>query len=78
MSTIKAMLEPQADGTLHLPFPAEIRRGLVTVVPTIESAEIPATAETEIDPKGFGCVRNWRWMAPDFVEPLEDFKEYME
>ena len=32
MSTITAILEPHADGTLHLPLPANLRRGRVRVV----------------------------------------------
>ena len=36
MSTITAILEPDADGTLHLPLPAELRHGRVKVVATLE------------------------------------------
>jgi antitoxin (DNA-binding transcriptional repressor) of toxin-antitoxin stability system len=25
----------------------------------------------------FGCLKGQIWMAPDFDEPLEDFREYM-
>lgn len=32
MSTITAILEPHADGTLHLPLPANLRSGRVRVV----------------------------------------------
>lgn len=38
MSTITAILEPDADGTLHLPVPVELRRGKVKVIATLESA----------------------------------------
>jgi len=34
MSTITAVLEADADGTLHLPLPAELRHGKVRVVAT--------------------------------------------
>lgn len=27
--------------------------------------------------KGFGCLKGKVWMADDFNEPLDDFKEYM-
>ncbi|MSU59041.1 MAG: hypothetical protein EXS35_12890 [Pedosphaera sp.] len=37
MSTITAILEADADGTLHLPLPADLRRGKVKVVATLES-----------------------------------------
>lgn len=36
MSTITAILKPDADGTLHLPLPAEFREGEVKVTATIE------------------------------------------
>jgi len=29
-------------------------------------------------PYGRGCMKGKMWMADDFDEPLEDFKEYME
>jgi hypothetical protein len=36
MSTITAILEADADGTLHLPVPQNLRRGKVKVVATLE------------------------------------------
>ena len=42
MSTITAILDPQADGTLHLPLPAELRHGKVKVTATISRADAPA------------------------------------
>jgi len=46
MSTITAILEPDADGTLHLPLPAELRHGKVRVEATMESAEtLPMSEE---------------------------------
>lgn len=42
MSTITAILEPDADGTLHLPLPAELRHGKIKVEAKLE----PAPAET--------------------------------
>lgn len=38
MSTITAILEPDADGTLHLPLPDHLRHGKVKVVASLESA----------------------------------------
>ena len=35
MSTITAILEPDADGSLHLPLPAEMRRGKIKVVASL-------------------------------------------
>ena len=39
MSTITVILEADADGTLHLPLPAELRKSKVRVVATIEAAQ---------------------------------------
>ena len=41
MSTITLVMLPDADGTLHLPVPAELRHGKVKVVATMEGE--PAT-----------------------------------
>jgi len=69
MSTITAILEPEADGTLHLPVLEELKTGKVKVVATLEAAVKPSRKAGGL--KGF-------WIAPDFDAPLEDFKEYME
>ena len=37
MSTITAILEADADGTLHLPVPHDMRRGKVKVIATLQS-----------------------------------------
>jgi hypothetical protein len=78
MSTITVILEPSADGTLHLPVPAEWRHQAIRVKAELE----PVSAETNAAPvsvnlKGFGCLKGKIRIAPDFDEPLEDFKEYM-
>ena len=38
MSTITAILEADADGTLHLPLPEELRKSKVKVTATLEAA----------------------------------------
>lgn len=79
MSTISAILTPASDGTLHLPLPMAWRHQPIRVkaelepVATAPSATISGTS----DLKGFGCLKGKIWIAPDFNEPLEDFKEYM-
>lgn len=73
MSTITAILEPDADGTPHLPLPEELRHGKVKVEARIEAAKPDATTSPVPRP---GCMKGF-WMSPDFDEPLEDFKEYM-
>ncbi len=72
MSKITAILEPQPDGSLHLPIPEELRHSKVKVTATLES--VPASAP---GPR-FGCLAGKIWMAPDFDAPLDDFKDYME
>jgi hypothetical protein len=42
MSTITAILEADADGTLHLPLPEELRHGKIRVEATIEGVESEA------------------------------------
>ena len=77
MSTITAILEADADGTLHLPLPAELRHGKIKVEAKLEAAVQPPPDEGTGSLKGFGCLRGKIRMAPDFDEPLEDFKDYM-
>lgn len=58
MSTITAILEANADGTLHLPLPAELRHGKIEVAATLKAANgtsstVPqATPETVARRKG--------------------------
>jgi hypothetical protein len=74
MSTITAILEPDADGTLHLPLPEAWRHQRIKV-----KAELELAAEGRRAKAGL-----WKglpdrfWMAADFDAPLEDFREYME
>jgi len=44
MSTITAILEPDADGTLHLPLPPDAPRGTVKVTATVEPVPAGETA----------------------------------
>ena len=74
MSTITAILEPDADGSLHLPLPEELRRGKIHVTATL----LPVADDIPPEGRGFGALKGKIWMAPDFDEPLEDFREYME
>jgi hypothetical protein len=51
VSTITLVLLPDADGTLHLPVPAELRHGRVKVVATMEGEPSvrPAKPGTPLD-----------------------------
>ena len=77
MSTITAILEADADGTLHLPLPAELRHGKIEVTATLKPAN---GASTTLSPptslKGFGWLNGKISMSPDFDGPLADFKDY--
>ena len=80
MSTITAILVAHADGTLHLPLPAEWRMLSIRVkaeLEPVEAAAQPPLGEEAESLKGFGCLRGKIRMAADFDEPLEDFKDYM-
>jgi len=76
MDTIETTLEPDADGTLHLPLPAGLRHGKIKVTATL----VPVDEEDEPAPRvqGFGRLKGKIALAPDFDEPIDDFKEYME
>jgi len=39
MSTIMAILEPDADGTVHLPLPLDLRKSKVRVTATLEAED---------------------------------------
>lgn len=73
VSTISAIFEPAADGTVHLPIPAAWGKRAIRVTAELEPVERPAANP---DLKGFGCLRGRISMAKDFDEPLADFAEY--
>jgi hypothetical protein len=72
MSTVSAILEPEADGSLRLPLPPELRHGKVRVEATLEAAESAGPRPQ------FGCLAGKITLGADFDEPVEDFKEYLE
>ena len=78
MSTITAIIEPSADGTLHLPVPAAWRNLSIRVKAEMEPVAQPAGQAGQAGLKGFGCLRGKISMAADFDAPLEDFRDYAE
>jgi hypothetical protein len=78
MSTITAILEPDADGTLHLPVPPAWRNQAIRVKAELEPVGSTPEAQSHDSLKGFGCMRGKISMTPDFDEPLEDFRDYTE
>ena len=51
MSTITVILEAHADGTLHLPVPAELRHGKVAVTATLTAANGAASTTPRATPE---------------------------
>ncbi|MCX6867293.1 MAG: DUF2281 domain-containing protein [Verrucomicrobia bacterium] len=92
MSTFTVILEPSADGTLHLPVPAEWRHQTIRVRAELEPVDSETkAAPVSTDRKGSGWFNGEIQMSPkapkpgclqgfrmaaDFDAPLEDFKEY--
>lgn len=73
MSKVTAVLEPQPDGTVHLPIPENLRHGAVKVQAEVEPAE-------KLLPAKSGLWKNMKgpfFIAPEFDDPLDDFREYM-
>ncbi|MGA2496667.1 MAG: hypothetical protein ABSH20_02940 [Tepidisphaeraceae bacterium] len=51
MSTITAILEADADGTLHLPLPAELRHGKIEVTATLRVADGTSSGVSRATPE---------------------------
>jgi hypothetical protein len=78
MNRIIRIIEPDADGTLHLPVPEAWRHQAIRVNAELEPVgAVPAGPNSGGALKGFGSLRGKISMSPDFDEPLEDFREYM-
>jgi len=60
MSTITAILEADADGTLHLPVPRDLRLGKIKVVATLQSE--PETNERPTQETALAALRQLRKM----------------
>lgn len=76
MSIITAILEPDADGSIRILLPPELRGAKVKIEAKLEPAESPPHQKAKA-----GLMKDMPghfWMADDFDAPLEDFKEYME
>ena len=58
MSTITAILEADADGTLHLPVPVELRKSRLKVTATIEAA--PEKGETPTRETALAALKRLR------------------
>lgn len=78
MNTITAIFEPDQDGTVHLPVPEAWRNQAIRVKAELEPVLGPPEPQSQESLKGFGCLRGRISMSPDFDEPLDDFKDYIE
>lgn len=72
MSTITAILEPDVDGTLHLPIPAEMRSSKVKVTATLESVEEAVVASDSEIKKRFDALDQLRKLNPfrEIADPV--------
>ena len=77
MSTITAILQADADGTLHLPLPPELRKQRIRVKAGLE-AQAPDRLRAKAGLWKSLSEPGEVWMAAGFDAPLEDFREYME
>ncbi|MGF1656342.1 MAG: hypothetical protein ACFCU3_05110 [Verrucomicrobiales bacterium] len=85
MSTVTAILEPDVDGTLHLPVPEEFLAGKVRVVATLEplsnSGLSAAMGEASSSDPVSGLLGFWKGnfvFTEGWEEPLEEFRETFE
>lgn len=60
MSTITVILEPNADGTLHLPLPPELRNGKVKVEARLERVTEPKEASAKPNGTVLDALRELR------------------
>lgn len=80
MNLITTIIKPDADGTLHLPLPTAWRHQPIRVKAELEPVGVgsePVMTNSAEELKGYGCLRGKISLAPDFDEPLDDFKDYM-
>jgi hypothetical protein len=66
MSTITAILEPAADGSLHLPVPEELRHRRIRVVALLTAADNAAEGDSGVK----GKAREWVGQARGAVQLL--------
>lgn len=82
MSTITAILEPDPDGTLHVPLPAELRHGKVKIEAKLELAgsEVSDAVEAERQRRLLGIMQRIRTRNPfqDISDPVAWQREMRE
>jgi len=81
MSTITAILEPQPDGTLHLPLPAELRTGKVEVTATLRAASESGTGVGSASPRATPEMvkrRSEAFAALRAMDPFRDIPDPVE
>jgi hypothetical protein len=72
MNKFTTIARPEADGTIHIPVPEELKGAKIKLEISME----PLAREQPQKAFEFGCMPGI-WMSDDFDEPLEDFKDYM-
>jgi hypothetical protein len=78
MNTITAILEADADGTLHLPVPQNLRRGKVKIVATLQSE--PAIEDRPTREAALAALRELRKLGTfkEITEPVAWQREISE
>jgi hypothetical protein len=71
MSTITAIFEVNADGTVHLPVPAELRHGKIKVTATLKAANEPSSSLPRATPE----MLRQRQEAFEKLRQLNPFRE---
>jgi hypothetical protein len=70
--SITQTVEVPVSHRLVIDVPREVPAGLVILTFTPK-----ATPPEQMKEREFGCAKGQLWVADDFDEPLEDFKDYM-
>lgn len=73
MRKVAEILDPQPDGSLHLPVPKASRDTKIKVTATLDPVSGPVLRRQQ-----FGSLAGKIWMAPVFNASLDDFKEFTE
>ena len=76
--TVTQTVEIPANRRLIIDVPNEVPAGpvILTFTPKVMAYHDGAAPERKTE-RDYGCLKGQIWMADDFSEPLEDFKDYM-
>jgi len=78
METINAIMEPNADGTLHIPLPESLRSGKVVITATLRSATglpVPTPEQLELRRAAIDALRESGEIAKIIPDPVAWHRE---